>query len=120
VVAEAVENLVADAELSKVSTDEVGVSDSEDELLPSPCDAFSSDKDFEALRLKKCRHALQALRNYVHSSSPTAHQSTSEAEIAITASLKTVIAISCAVDEAIANSEASGGISAIGSTTDQG
>jgi len=63
---------------------------------------------------------LQALRNNVHSNSPTAHSSTSTVEIAITASLNSAMAISCAVDQAIAYSEASGGVSAIGSTTTQG
>ena len=100
-VAEAVANLVDDTELSEVSTDEVEVSDSEDEFLPSPGNAFSSDEDF------KRRRSLQVLRNSVHSNSPTAHLSTSEAEFAMTASLNTVMAISCAVDESVANWEAS-------------
>ena len=90
------------------------------EFLLSPGDVFSSGEDFEALRPRKRRRPLEALRNYVHSNSPTAHSSTSEVEIAIMASLNTAMAISCAVDEAIANSEASGGASAVESTTAQG
>ena len=63
---------------------------------------------------------LQALRNYVPSNSPTAHSSTSEDDIAITASLNSAMAIYCAVDETIANSETSGDVSAIGRITAQG
>jgi len=70
----------------------VEVADSEDELLPSPGDAFGSDEDFEALRPRKRRRPLLALRNYVQSNSPTANSSTSEAEIVITASLNTAMA----------------------------
>jgi len=61
-VAEAVTNLVDDTEMSEVPVDEVVVSDSEYEFLPSPGDAFSSDKDFEALRQRKwrplCKHCV--------------------------------------------------------------
>jgi len=106
--------------LSEVSADEVGASDSDDEFFSSPGDAFSSDEDLEALKPRKSRRPLQVLRNYVHSNSLTAHSSTSEAEIAITASLNTAMAMACAVVEAVANSEASGSVSVVGTTTAQG
>jgi len=65
-------------------------------------DVFISDEGFAAPRTRKRQRPLKALRNYVHSfhcDSPTANSSTHDAEIGITATLNTAIAISTAVDD---------------------